>query len=265
MDRPGGRRAGPSDGRAPIGRRLLADPGPRHHRQRGIASQPATQQPLPLPPMGVRYHLAPLAIVYPDRAVDIRKSVLTPLAGLPPAAARHRTRHAAALARRRDRDAATTRRPSARHAARAGHRGRPASRRRAGRPGHRPPPVTGPAPSTPTAPATEPRPRRRLALPPPVTPPRARVTETLTPLPAPVTETGTPPPMPVSETRRRRPRRSARSDAAGFGNRASTIHPDGARHRTRRGAGPARACAGHRARHAAGQRGGARHATRAGE
>ena len=46
-------------------------------------ADPATQQPLALPPMGVHYHLAPLAIVYPDSAVDVRKR-FSPLAALPP-------------------------------------------------------------------------------------------------------------------------------------------------------------------------------------
>ena len=161
-------------------------------------AEPATQQPLPLPPMGVRYHLAPLAIVYPDRAVDIRKQ-FSPLAGLPPSPPAPATGPAT---------------PPPSPAAETGTPPQPAAPQPVTPPAPvteaappppapvaeaRPPPVTGPAPSTPTAPATEPAPPPTGAAP-PVTPPRARVTETLTPLPAPVTETGTPPPMPVSET-----------------------------------------------------------------
>ncbi len=44
----------------------------------------SSQNPLPLPPMGVQYHLAPLAIVEADGTVDVRK-VFSPLAGLAPA------------------------------------------------------------------------------------------------------------------------------------------------------------------------------------
>ena len=161
-------------------------------------AEPATQQPLPLPPMGVRYHLAPLAIVYPDRAVDVRKQ-FSPLASLPPGPPAPATGPAT---------------PPPSPAAETGTPPQPAAPQPVTPPAPateaappppapvaeaRPPPVTGPAASTPTAPATEPAPLLAGAAP-PVTPPRAPVTETVTPLPTPVTETETPPPMPVSET-----------------------------------------------------------------
>ena len=142
--------------------------------------------------------------------------------------------------------------------ARARHRDRytaaPAPASETGTP---PPSVTDRTPSTPTAPPTNPATAPAPAH--PVTPPPAPITETLTPQPA-----------PVARDRYTAARAFQRDrDAATIGNRANTIHADGAPHQTppqrRPRPRPEDARAGHRTRHAAARRSPARHAFRAGQ